>query len=192
MRRQKECGPIVLARLVVAFHSGTLSHYCLPRELLAAGFHPWPVASLLSQPEYLGLLHGTHIDGELSADVPSTWTDPLHSDSQPQTIPQSDLTEAWLQKMPTFQSISVKFSAAMYETFLLLSRHICSLGPDTALYQPLLFFFFTYDVSLPAKQKCMNKFLYGKKFKYFYKTLDNEIYFSFFNKKWLILAYFLW
>ncbi|GBP03677.1 hypothetical protein EVAR_69038_1 [Eumeta japonica] len=50
--------------LVTAPHSGTLSHYC-HRGLLAAGFHPWPVHPLLSQPEYLGLLHGTHIDGKL-------------------------------------------------------------------------------------------------------------------------------
>ncbi|KAL7730778.1 hypothetical protein ACLKA6_003548 [Drosophila palustris] len=57
----------------MAVHSGTLSHYCLPRELLAAGFHPWPGSSLLSQPECRGLLRGTHIDGKLSADVPSTW-----------------------------------------------------------------------------------------------------------------------
>lgn len=62
-----------LARLIMAVHSGTLSHYCLPRELLAAGFHPWPGSSLLSQPECRGLLPGTHIDGKLSADVPSTW-----------------------------------------------------------------------------------------------------------------------
>ena len=75
---QKDCGPTVLTGLVVAFHSGTLSHYCLPRELLAAGFHPWPGSSLLSQPECQGLLHGTHIDGKLSADVPSTWTGPPH------------------------------------------------------------------------------------------------------------------
>ena len=69
---QKECSPIILAGLAMAPHSGTLSHYCLPRGLLAAGFHPWPGTPLLSQPEYLGLLQGTHIDGKLSADVPST------------------------------------------------------------------------------------------------------------------------
>jgi len=93
-QRQKDCGPTILVGLITAVHSGTLSHYCLPRELLAAGFHPWPGSSLLSQPECHGLLHGTHIDGELSADVPSTWAGPLHSRSQPQAIPQSDLTEA--------------------------------------------------------------------------------------------------
>lgn len=69
-----------------AHHSGTLSHYRLPWRLLVVGFHPWPGASLFEQPEYLGLLHGTHIDGRLSADVPSTRCVSPHMDPRPHTV----------------------------------------------------------------------------------------------------------
>uniref|UniRef100_A0A2M4C9D5 Putative secreted protein n=1 Tax=Anopheles marajoara TaxID=58244 RepID=A0A2M4C9D5_9DIPT len=75
---QKDHSVTVLVGLALAVHSGTRSHYCLPRRLLAAGFHPSLGLSLLSQPECLGLLHDTHIDGQLSADAPSTWPSPAH------------------------------------------------------------------------------------------------------------------
>jgi len=87
----------LLAGLTLVVHSGTLSHYCLPRGLLVAGFHPSPGSSLLSQPEYLGLLHGTHIDDKLSADVPSTWpgqyTEPPASNQSTIQPPSSRITE---------------------------------------------------------------------------------------------------
>lgn len=92
--------------------NGSPLRYAIPllptTGTLGCWFSPWPGSSLLSQPECHGLLHGTHIDGKLSADVPSTWAGPLRSRSQPQAIPQSDLTEAWLQKLPTFQSKVVR------------------------------------------------------------------------------------
>lgn len=69
---QKVNGLTVLIRLILAFHSTTLSHYCLPRRLLAASFHFWPGSSFLSQPDYIGLLHCNHIDGKLNADAMST------------------------------------------------------------------------------------------------------------------------
>lgn len=69
---QKVIGLTVLIGLALGFHSTALSHYCLPRRLLAAGFHPWPGSSLLSQPEHIGLLHCAHIDDKLSADAMST------------------------------------------------------------------------------------------------------------------------
>ena len=53
-------------------HSRAQSHYCLPRGLLTAGFHPWPGSPFLSQPEHFGLLQSTHIDDKLSADALST------------------------------------------------------------------------------------------------------------------------
>lgn len=87
-----------------AHHSGTLSHYRLPWRLLVVGFHPWPGTSLFEQPECQELLLGTHIDGRLSADVPSTrcglrtWIPGLIPFTQP------DLALARLQKMPTSQS----------------------------------------------------------------------------------------
>lgn len=94
---QKDCSVTLLARLTLVVHSGTLSHYCLPRGLLVAGFHPSPGSSLLSQPEYLGLLHGTHIDDKLSADVPSTWpgqyTEPPASNQSTIQPPSSRITE---------------------------------------------------------------------------------------------------
>lgn len=80
-------GVTLLVGLAPEVHSGTRSHYCLPRRLLAAGFHPSLGSSLFSQPECIGLPHCTHIDGQLSADVPSTWTYPAHSGPQPQISP---------------------------------------------------------------------------------------------------------
>ena len=69
-------------------YSQTLSHYCSPRRLLAAGFPPWPGSPLLRKPGIRGLLLRFHVDDELSADAQSTRTDRKQS-SQPQTIHQT-------------------------------------------------------------------------------------------------------
>lgn len=71
-KSKKDAGLTVLDRLKLSSHSQALSHYCSTRRLLAAEFPPWPGSPLLSQPGYLGLPQGTHVDAELSADARST------------------------------------------------------------------------------------------------------------------------
>ena len=73
----------LLAGLLEAAYSRARSHYCSPRELLAARFPSWPVSLLLRQPGSAGFLQPIHVDAKLSADTCSTQAT-IQQDSQPQ------------------------------------------------------------------------------------------------------------
>ena len=77
-------------------YSQVLSHYCLTRALLPAGFPPWAGTSLLRQPGASALRQGPHVDAKLSADTRSTQHN-SEQNSRPHTVPPSGLQVAGLQ-----------------------------------------------------------------------------------------------
>ena len=85
---QKVLSLAILEGLLTTSHSLALSHYWPTRGLLAAGFPPWPISPLLSQPDPLRLPGGVHVDASLSVDAGSTWTSD-HQGSPLQAIPQN-------------------------------------------------------------------------------------------------------
>ena len=83
--------------LLTTSHSLALSHYWPTWELLAAGFPPWPISPLLSQPDPLRLPGGVHVDASLSADAGSTWTSD-HQTSPLQAIQQNLPPSSWITR----------------------------------------------------------------------------------------------
>ncbi|CAA9995040.1 unnamed protein product [Nesidiocoris tenuis] len=101
-------GPIVSIGLYDEPHSRARSRYCRPRGLLAAGFPPWPVSPLLSEPGDVELPRRHHVDGQLSAD---TWSTQKHRRTvNPDLKPSSetDLQVAGLQEHATTPSRKLK------------------------------------------------------------------------------------
>ena len=94
---QKVMSLAILEGLLTTSHSLALSHYWPTRGLLAAGFPPWPISPLLSQPDPLRLPGGVHVDASLSADAGSTWTSD-HQTSPLQAIQQNLPPSSWITR----------------------------------------------------------------------------------------------
>ncbi|KAK2708228.1 hypothetical protein QYM36_013980 [Artemia franciscana] len=97
-----EPGLIMLDRLQHNPHSQELSHYCLTRALLAAGFPLWPGTHHFKQPRDPCFRSDHDVDARLSADAYSTWAT-MSEVPHPQTIHWSRLSHE-LQKCATTSS----------------------------------------------------------------------------------------
>ncbi|KAK2709963.1 hypothetical protein QYM36_013591 [Artemia franciscana] len=97
-----EPGLIILDRLQHNPHSQALSHYCLTRALLAAGFPLWPGTHLFKQPRDPCFRSVHDVDARLSADAYSTWAtmseDPI---LKPSTGPGPRLSYRSALPLPT-------------------------------------------------------------------------------------------
>lgn len=87
---------MILDGLLRVRYSQVLSHYCLTRALLPAGFPPWAGTSLLRQPGASAFRQTPHVDAKLSADTRSTQHN-SEQNSRPHTVPPSGLQVARLQ-----------------------------------------------------------------------------------------------
>ncbi|KAK2709965.1 hypothetical protein QYM36_013593 [Artemia franciscana] len=107
-----EPGLAILDRLQHNPHSQALSHYCLTRALLAAGFPLWPGTHLFKQPRDPCFRSVHDVDARLSADAYSTWAI-MSEEPHPQSI-------RWSRPSLELQKFATTSSRLKYFIILLL------------------------------------------------------------------------